>query len=141
MGKKSGWVGFCFCTYRHTSLWEMCFPFAVRPPVCSSHPETHDRGTTQRPRHGQTPQTPRTPRATEYLPASFYSLYNINSIFKLHMNTEMAPPGGLLHAEGDPHISVTPLSPSRPRPLGHLPSSPHQGNERFSAHLHTLHFP
>lgn len=37
------------------------------------------------------------------LPASFYSLYNINSIFKLHMNTGTAPRGrGLLHAEGTP---------------------------------------
>lgn len=82
----------------------MRFAFAVPRPVNTSRPKSYEGGATQRPHHGA--GYPLNLLRTEglwgiYL-LLFYSFYNINSIFKLHMNTVTAPPGRAAACSGRP---------------------------------------
>lgn len=123
--------GFVFCFRTQTrmlSSWGKCaFPFAVRPSVCTSCLGTHDRRTgcsnPEGPATGAGP--PPNPGPQGRLPASFYSLYNINSIFKLHMNTVTAPWGRGCCMQRKPRHSADSPGTSRPtRPSGSPAPSP-----------------
>lgn len=135
--KQGGWVCFLLShTDTDVSSWGRCaFPFAVRPPVCTSCLGTHD------PRTGCNPEGPATgagpppnPGPQGRLPASFYSLYNINSIFKLHMNTVTAPWGRGCCMQRKPRHSADSPGTSRPARPSRSPA-PSPSRKLLSASL------